>query len=141
VEENNLRATIYAGGYQAIMKGSRGPGRMVPRGSNFVMEGHGFETNVSYLEGETVVSLCGELDVSSSTALNEELTGLIDSGATDLVIDLKLLAFIDSTGLSAILQANKKLQGIGKLVLRQPVALVRQVFEVTGLTGALLIEP
>jgi anti-sigma B factor antagonist len=105
------------------------------------MEAQGFETNVSRLGGETVVSLCGELDCSNSTALNEELSGLIDSGATDLVIDLQLLAFIDSTGLSAILQANKKLEGKGKLVLRQPAELVRKIFELTGLNGALIIEP
>jgi anti-sigma B factor antagonist len=105
------------------------------------MHAQGFETYVSRLGDETVVSLCGELDCSNSTALNEELSGLIDSGATDLVIDLQRLAFIDSTGLSAILQANKKLEGKGKLVLRQPAALVRQIFEVTGLTGALNIQP
>jgi anti-sigma B factor antagonist len=104
------------------------------------MQVDGFQTNVSHVGDETVVALCGELDIASSSALNEELTELIESGATDLVIDLQDLAFIDSTGLSAILLANKKLQGKGKLVLRQPAALVRQVFEVTGLTGALRIE-
>jgi anti-anti-sigma factor len=100
----------------------------------------GFQTNVSHLGAETVIALSGELDVASSPALNEELSGLIDSGATDLVIDLHKLAFIDSTGLSALLLANKKLEGKGKLVLRQPVDLVRQVLEVTGLTSALRIE-
>jgi anti-sigma B factor antagonist len=100
----------------------------------------GFQTNVSHLGDETVIALSGELDVASSPALNEELTGLIDGGATDLVIDLHGLAFIDSTGLSALLLANKKLEGKGKLVLRQPVDLVRQVLEVTGLTSALRIE-
>jgi anti-sigma B factor antagonist len=105
------------------------------------MEAQGFVTNVSRLGNETVVALCGELDCANSTALNAQLSGLIDSGATDLVIDLQQLAFIDSTGLSAILLANKRLEGKGKLVLRQPAALVRQIFEVTGLNGALIIEP
>lgn len=104
------------------------------------MQVDGFQTNVSQIGDETVMALSGELDVASSGALNEELTELIDSGTTDLVIDLQDLAFIDSTGLSAILLANKKLQGRGSLILRQPVALVRQVFEVTGLTGSLHIE-
>jgi anti-anti-sigma factor len=65
---------------------------------------------------------------------------LIDSGTTELIIDLTKLAFIDSTGLSAILRANRKLEK-GHLVLRQPTPMVRQVLEITGLTGALRIEP
>jgi len=99
-----------------------------------------FRTKVSHTGGETVVELSGELDVSTSRELSEELIGLIDAGNTDLVIDLAHLAFIDSTGLSAILQANKKLNGKGQLVLREPTGLVKQVLEVTGLTGALHIE-
>jgi anti-sigma B factor antagonist len=105
------------------------------------MRAQEFRTDISSLGTETVVSLSGELDVASSQGFTEELIGLIDSGTTELVIDLTRLAFIDSTGLSAILQANRKLDGKGQLVLREPTPLVRQVLEVTGLTGALRIEP
>lgn len=105
------------------------------------MRAQDFKTDVSSLGSETVVALSGELDVASSQGLSEELTNLIDGGTTDLVIDLTALHFIDSTGLSAILQANKKLDGKGQLVLREPTPLVRQVLEVTGLMGALRIEP
>ena len=105
------------------------------------MRAQDFQTNVSSSGTETVVALSGELDVASSQGLSEELIGLIDGGTTELVIDLTALAFIDSTGLSAILQANKKLDGKGQMVLREPTPLVRQVLEVTGLTGTLRIEP
>jgi len=105
------------------------------------MRAEDFHTEVSISQSETVVALSGELDVASSQGLSEELINLIDDGTTELVIDLAQLAFIDSTGLSAILRANKKLDGKGQLVLRQPTPLVRQVLEVTGLTGALRIEP
>jgi anti-anti-sigma factor len=105
------------------------------------MRAQEFHTVVSITPRETVVALSGELDVASSQGLSEELINLIDGGTTELVIDLAQLAFIDSTGLSAILQANKKLDGKGQLVLREPTPLVRQVLEVTGLTGALRIEP
>jgi len=99
-----------------------------------------FEASISQTGTKTVVALFGELDVASSQALSEELIGLIDQGATDLVIDLAELLFIDSTGLSSLIQANKKLEGKGNLVLRQPTALVRQVLEVTGLATALQVE-
>jgi hypothetical protein len=39
------------------------------------------------------------------------------------------------------LKANKKLEGRGRIVLREPTAMVRQVLEITGLTGALSVEP
>jgi anti-sigma B factor antagonist len=100
-----------------------------------------FHTDVSSLGTETVVALSGELDVASSQGFTEQLISLIEGGTTELVIDLAQLAFIDSTGLSAILQANRKLGGKGQLVLREPTPLVRQVLEVTGLTAALRIVP
>jgi anti-anti-sigma factor len=99
-----------------------------------------FLTNISQTGDATVVALHGELDVAASQGLSDELAGLIDSGATDLIIDLAKLAFIDSTGLSAILRANRKLEK-GHLLLREPTPMVRQVLEITGLTGALRIEP
>ena len=116
-------------------------GGPTPGGTDPAMRAQEFQTNVSSLGTETVVALSGELDVASSQGFTEELIGLIDGGTTELVIDLARLAFIDSTGLSAILQANRKLDGKGQLVLREPTPLVRQVLEVTGLTGALRIEP
>jgi anti-sigma B factor antagonist len=99
-----------------------------------------FLSNISQTEDATVVALHGELDVAASQGLSDELAGLIDSGTTDLIIDLAKLAFIDSTGLSAILRANRKLEK-GHLLLREPTPMVRQVLEITGLTGALRIEP
>jgi anti-sigma B factor antagonist len=99
-----------------------------------------FQRNVSQVNGATVVALRGELDVASSQELSDELAELIENGTTDLVIDLAQLAFIDSTGLSAILRANRSLER-GHLVLREPNPLVRQVLEITGLIGALRIEP
>ena len=67
-----------------------------------------FQRNVSKVNGATVVALCGELDVASSQELSDELAELIENGTTDLVIDLAQLAFIDSTGLSAILRGEPK---------------------------------
>jgi anti-sigma B factor antagonist len=99
-----------------------------------------FHRNVTQVNGATVVALCGELDVASSQELSDELAELIEGGTTDLVIDLAQLAFIDSTGLSAILRANRSLER-GHLVLREPSPMVRQVLEISGLTGALRIEP
>ncbi|MGO9343067.1 MAG: STAS domain-containing protein [Acidimicrobiales bacterium] len=119
----------------------RGDGSAHTRGNESGMRAQEFQTIVSSLGTEAVVALSGELDVASSQGFTEELIGLIEGGTTELVIDLTRLDFIDSTGLSAILQANRKLDGKGQLVLREPSPLVRQVLEVTGLTGALRIEP
>jgi anti-anti-sigma factor len=60
-------------------------------------------------EGERVVlSLDGELDLASVSLLESEVeNATLDSPAT-IVLDLRKLEFIDSTGLRAILSLDKR---------------------------------
>jgi len=67
-----------------------------------------FVTNISQLGDATVIALYGELDVAASQGLSDELAELIDSGTTDLIIDLTKLAFIDSTGLGVLIGTARR---------------------------------
>ena len=50
-------------------------------------------------EGQmSVIAVSGELDLASSSALEEELARVIDSASDLVVVDLRKLEFIDSTG-------------------------------------------
>jgi anti-sigma B factor antagonist len=83
----------------------------------------------------------GEVDVSTSAALREELYGMIDAGATRVVIDCSQMDFIDSSGLGVLVGALKRVrEKDGELVLRDLNSSARKVFEITGLTKLFTIE-
>ncbi len=57
-------------------------------------------------ERTTVVEIAGEITFSNVNGLGRELAGALKAGARNLVIDLTEVAFIDSSGLSALLTAS-----------------------------------
>ncbi len=57
-------------------------------------------------ERTTVVAIAGEVTFSNVNGLGRELAAVLKAGARNLVIDLREVAFIDSSGLSALLTAS-----------------------------------
>jgi len=93
------------------------------------------ELTVSEREGETVLSASGELDVNTAPELREHLSRLINGGARQITVDLAEVSFVDSTALSVLVSALKRLRHAdGDLALASPNPSVRRVFEITGLT-------
>jgi anti-sigma B factor antagonist len=81
------------------------------------------------------VLLAGALDIGSAHRLQQALARLFTAGRVKgLTIDLSRLAFIDSTGLAAIVYASKLCErsGCELAVIRGPDT-VQQVFALTGL--------
>jgi anti-sigma B factor antagonist len=94
-------------------------------------------TEVSEVKGWTVVAVHGEVDVATSPALRERLIGLVNDGATRLVLDLEAVDFLDSTGLGTIVSLLKRVRTHGgdlRLVCTE--ARIRRLFEITGLEKA-----
>lgn len=58
----------------------------------------------------TVVEVAGEIDVSSADALRDELSRVLERERTDLVIDLREVQFMDSTGLGVLVGTLKKVR-------------------------------
>lgn len=99
------------------------------------------ELSVSDEGGETVVAATGELDVTTAPELRERLTALIGAGSTTILLDLAGVTFVDSTALSVLVAALKRLrQADGDLQLSSPLPSVRRVFEITGLTRLFTIR-
>jgi len=99
------------------------------------------ELTVSELDGDTVVRAAGELDVNTAPELREQLARLIAEDARQIVIDLTEVSFVDSTALSVLVSALKRLrQADGDLELASPNPSVRRVFEITGLTRLFTIR-
>jgi anti-sigma B factor antagonist len=81
----------------------------------------------------TVIELTGELDLASSAALEEELIRVIESDVDHVIVDLRQLEFMDSTGLSTLVKAHQRAEDSGRRF-----ALVRgsqQVQRLLSLTG------
>lgn len=79
----------------------------------------------------TVLSVKGEIDIATAPELEERLRAATGDGT--LVVDLTEVAFIDSTGLRALLTANEAASDAGsKLVLVVAEGPVTKLFDITG---------
>jgi anti-sigma B factor antagonist len=75
----------------------------------------------------------GEVDTASVGTLAAALERLVANGVTDLRLDLGHVAFMDSTGLSALITARTLLGGRGTVTVESASSAVRRTFEVAGL--------
>jgi anti-sigma B factor antagonist len=97
---------------------------------------------VSHLKEHAYVVLTGELDGATAPFLVRTLVEVNQTLEGDLVLDIKKLSFIDSTGLSVFVSQHKNLSAKGrKLVIYAPTAMARRLFQITGLEEVLTIEP
>jgi anti-sigma B factor antagonist len=75
----------------------------------------------------------GELDIATVGQLQRELDDLIEAGFGQIVIDLRGVEFIDSTGLHALVEAHERAKDEGwQLALVPGRHAVQQLFEITG---------
>jgi anti-sigma B factor antagonist len=92
--------------------------------------------------GTHVVALEGEIDMVSSSVLLEPIQALADPPPARVVFDLEAVSFIDSTGLSALIQADMAAKAAGStLVLRSVPPRILKLMKLTQLDRALTIEP
>ncbi len=85
-------------------------------------------------DGEAVlISVSGELDLASAPALEAELGRLPAAGVRLVVVDLRRLEFMDSTGLSIIVRAHQRLGQDGcELGLVTGPPQVQRLLDLTG---------
>jgi anti-anti-sigma factor len=79
------------------------------------------------------LTLAGELDVATAARLEVAVTGLCAGTASEIVLDLSELAFLDSTGFRAILSAKERCQESGcEFLMTRAREPVQRVFDVSG---------
>ena len=97
---------------------------------------------MSALEWETadsgdtvVVALDGDLDISNAASLEAELQRLEAAGPGLLVLDLRKTGFVDSTGLSLILNADARARKEGRKlqIVSAGSASVERILKTIGL--------
>lgn len=80
-----------------------------------------------------VVRIAGNLDTQTSPVTEEQLTQLIQDGATKILLDFEKLNYISSSGLRVLLVAHKRLEGnSGQVRICNPNTMVREVFDTSG---------
>ena len=92
-----------------------------------------FQLEVRSEDRAAVIVVSGELDLASAPTLEEELERCAANGAELLILDLRELQFIDSTGLGLLIKAHRQAESTGR-----KFAIVRgqsQVQRLLGLTG------
>jgi anti-anti-sigma factor len=89
-----------------------------------------------------VVVVVGELDGATVPRLHALVGSLVTSGARDVVLDLRHMTFVDSSGLGGMLGARQLLEDLGgSLVLRAPTTTARKVLAMAGLEDVFGLEP
>jgi anti-anti-sigma factor len=84
-----------------------------------------------------VIKILGEMDVSNVHRLRALLEDVTTPEPT-IIIDMSELKFMDSSGLTVLLEATHR----GATVyLREPSDIVRRLVDITGLGEVLRIEP
>lgn len=87
------------------------------------------------------VTLTGEIDIFNSAKLKTQLTELLTERNAHLYLHCKLLEYIDSTALGALVGVMKTVKGIGRemhMVSVKPNLL--KLFRITNLDKVFVIE-
>ena len=86
--------------------------------------------------GAHIICVRGEIHVTTAPRFAEHLTGAIEGGKTAVVLDMTGVEFIDSTGLSVLLNGLRLIgQRRGRMALVCSNPTVLRLFQITGLEG------
>ncbi|MCP3918161.1 MAG: STAS domain-containing protein [bacterium] len=85
-------------------------------------------------DDHAVLHLRGEFDTYYCPLLQEEVDGIRRTGVHNIVLNLRMVKFINSTALGAIIKASKALSSDGgKLTISRPSAFCKDIIEKVGL--------
>ena len=95
--------------------------------------GEALTIEVRHEQGCAIVTVAGEIDISTVTPLRDRLFEAAASGAP-LVVDLERVSFIDSVGLATLVGAAKRAaEHGGSLQVACALPKIRQLVRLTGL--------
>jgi anti-anti-sigma factor len=87
----------------------------------------------SHTGSTAVAAVSGRVDSANAKSFEEELSSIIDQGATGLVVDCGELNYISSAGLRVFLIAIRKTSAAGGgLALCRVPAHIQEVLEISG---------
>ena len=87
----------------------------------------------------TTITVAGRLDTITAPMLDKTINEDIKD-VKNLILDIKDVTYVSSAGLRVLLSAQKKMQKIGSMKVKNVCAEVMEVFEMTGFADILVIE-
>lgn len=88
-----------------------------------------------------IMEINGRLDTNAAPKLIEEINESLVDGVSSFVLDMKDCDYVASSGLRAILNAQKKMNALhGTMVVKNVISDVMEVFEMTGFADILTFE-
>jgi anti-sigma B factor antagonist len=89
-----------------------------------------------------IISVAGEIHVTTAPEFSQRLNDAISAGTHGVVIDMSQVEFIDSTGLSVLLNGLRRVtRSDGRLALVVTNPTVLRLFEITKLDSTFDIQP
>jgi anti-sigma B factor antagonist len=86
-------------------------------------------------ERTDVVSVEGELDLTTAPRLKWALVDALQAGHSQLVLDLSRCSFMDSTALGVLVGVNRSLHADARLAIACARENVQKIFELSGMDG------
>jgi len=85
--------------------------------------------------GISGLTLMGEFDAFAANPFLEQVEAVIQSGTCNLVVNLRLVLFINSTAIGSLVKARKRLRGLGgDMVLSELSGRVKDALDTLGLS-------
>jgi anti-sigma B factor antagonist len=105
------------------------------------LEADGFAIERRELDGRTsVVSVAGELDLTTAPQLKWTLLDALEEGCVHLVVDLSATSFMDSTALGVLVGVNRSLGAGARLTIVCASSRLLRIFELSGMDGVFAIR-
>lgn len=99
------------------------------------------EITVNKNESELTMKLSGRLDTNAAPSMMEKLDELLVDGVLRFVLDMADCDYVASSGLRAVLNAQKKMNSLqGTMIVKNVIGDVMEVFDMTGFADILTFE-
>lgn len=85
-------------------------------------------------QGVASLALTGDFDAFAANPFLEQVEAIVQSGTVHVVVNLRLVLFINSTAVGSLIKARKRVRGLGgDLVFSEPSARVKETMDLLGL--------
>ncbi len=99
------------------------------------------EMTVNQNGSQLTMELSGRLDTNAAPAMMTKLEEVLVDGVSQFVLDMANCSYVASSGLRAVLNAQKKMNSLqGTMIVKNVVGDVMEVFDMTGFADILTFE-